>query len=86
MVRQPICHLDPLPRLVRGRVVLLGDACHAATPMLGQGAAMAMEDAEILTRCLVTTDGTVSEALDRYQPNGLSGCTRSLVSRGREHS
>lgn len=32
----------------RGRVVLLGDAAHATTPHLGQGAGMAIEDALVL--------------------------------------
>jgi 2-heptyl-3-hydroxy-4(1H)-quinolone synthase len=32
----------------RGRVVLLGDAAHAMTPNMGQGAAMAIEDAGAL--------------------------------------
>src|SRR5207247_365424 len=32
----------------RGRVALLGDAVHALTPNLGQGAGMAMEDAVVL--------------------------------------
>lgn len=72
MVRQPMCDLDPLPRLVAGRVALLGDAAHAATPMLGQGAAMAMEDAEILTRCLVTTDAPVPQVLERYQAQRIA--------------
>lgn len=67
MVRQPICDLDPLPSFTRGRIALLGDAAHAATPMLGQGAAQAMEDAEVLTRCLVTTDRGVAHALERYE-------------------
>lgn len=31
-----------------GRVVLIGDAAHASTPHLGQGAAMAIEDAVVL--------------------------------------
>ncbi|HYK14652.1 MAG TPA: FAD-dependent monooxygenase, partial [Burkholderiales bacterium] len=35
-----------------GRVVLLGDAAHPMLPFLGQGAANALEDAMILTRCL----------------------------------
>jgi 2-polyprenyl-6-methoxyphenol hydroxylase-like FAD-dependent oxidoreductase len=33
---------------VRGRAVLLGDAAHALSPNLGQGAGMAMEDAAVL--------------------------------------
>jgi len=32
----------------KGRVVLIGDAAHSATPHLGQGAAMAIEDAVVL--------------------------------------
>jgi 2-polyprenyl-6-methoxyphenol hydroxylase-like FAD-dependent oxidoreductase len=38
----------PLPSYVRGRVVLLGDAAHAMTPNLGQGACQALEDASVL--------------------------------------
>jgi 2-polyprenyl-6-methoxyphenol hydroxylase-like FAD-dependent oxidoreductase len=33
---------------VRGRVALLGDAAHAMSPNIGQGAGMAMEDAAVL--------------------------------------
>lgn len=35
-----------------GRVALLGDAAHATTPDLGQGANQAFEDAAVLARCL----------------------------------
>jgi 6-hydroxynicotinate 3-monooxygenase len=35
-----------------GRIILLGDACHPMQPHLGQGAAMALEDAVVLARCL----------------------------------
>ncbi|MCI0488227.1 MAG: FAD-dependent monooxygenase [Blastocatellia bacterium] len=36
----------------KGRVVLIGDAAHALTPNMGQGAAMAIEDAFVLATCL----------------------------------
>lgn len=48
----PIFERDPLPLWSRGRVVLLGDACHPMKPHMGQGAAMAIEDAAILARSL----------------------------------
>jgi 2-polyprenyl-6-methoxyphenol hydroxylase-like FAD-dependent oxidoreductase len=55
----------PVPSLVRDRVALLGDAAHAMTPDLGQGACLAFEDAVALGTVL---DGAtdVPEALARY--------------------
>ncbi|RPF38930.1 NAD(P)/FAD-dependent oxidoreductase [Streptomyces sp. TLI_185] len=35
-----------------GRLLLIGDAAHAASPATGQGASMALEDAVILAKCL----------------------------------
>lgn len=49
-----------------GRVVLLGDAAHPMLPFLGQGAANALEDAMILTRCLVA-EASPTQAFERYQ-------------------
>ncbi len=40
----------------QGRVVLIGDAAHSATPHLGQGAAMAVEDAVVLAEELASRD------------------------------
>lgn len=44
--------LDPVPGYVRGRTALLGDAAHAQTPDLGQGACQAIEDAVVLAASL----------------------------------
>jgi 2-polyprenyl-6-methoxyphenol hydroxylase-like FAD-dependent oxidoreductase len=38
----------PVTKVHSGRVVLVGDAAHASSPMLGQGGCMAMEDACVL--------------------------------------
>lgn len=37
---------------VRDRIVLIGDAAHATSPNMAQGAAMALEDALVLAHCL----------------------------------
>ncbi|HLU98673.1 MAG TPA: FAD-dependent monooxygenase [Thermobifida alba] len=47
----------PLPAFHRGRVVLLGDAAHAMTPYLGQGACQAIEDAVVLAHLADRPDG-----------------------------
>ncbi|GAA4927812.1 FAD-dependent oxidoreductase [Actinoplanes utahensis] len=51
VVRTDIRCLDePLPRYHAGKVALIGDAAHAMTPNLGQGACQALEDALVLAR------------------------------------
>jgi salicylate hydroxylase/6-hydroxynicotinate 3-monooxygenase len=47
---------DPMPSWGEGRIVLLGDACHPMPPYIAQGAASAIEDAIVLSRCVATTD------------------------------
>ncbi len=44
--------LAPLDRFAFGRTVLVGDAAHATTPNMGQGACQAVEDAWVLADCL----------------------------------
>jgi 6-hydroxynicotinate 3-monooxygenase len=60
---------EPLTVWSRGRVVLLGDACHAMTPYMGQGAAMAIEDGAMLVRCLEASEGDLDHALRMYEIN-----------------
>jgi salicylate hydroxylase/6-hydroxynicotinate 3-monooxygenase len=68
----PDCHKwailerEPLERWSKGRVVLLGDACHPMTPYMAQGAATAIEDAAVLSRVLKEND-SVEKALTQYE-------------------
>jgi 2-polyprenyl-6-methoxyphenol hydroxylase-like FAD-dependent oxidoreductase len=48
-----------------GRVVLIGDAAHASSPMMGQGGCMAMEDAIVLAEILHAAD-ELESALNAY--------------------
>ena len=57
----------------RGRVVLIGDAVHATTPHLGQGAGMAIEDAVVLGEELVA-DGSVEQQLERFMARRYERC------------
>jgi 6-hydroxynicotinate 3-monooxygenase len=51
ITKWPLLERDPLPLWSRGRLVMLGDACHPMKPHMAQGAAMAIEDAAMLARC-----------------------------------
>jgi salicylate hydroxylase/6-hydroxynicotinate 3-monooxygenase len=68
---------DALPRWTERNVTLLGDACHPMTPYMAQGAAMAIEDAAVLSRCLegVDRDG-VANAFRRFEATRRARTTR----------
>lgn len=48
VLRNDILELPTLPRWTAGKVALIGDAAHAMTPNMGQGACQAIEDAVLL--------------------------------------
>lgn len=58
---------EPLQTWSKGRVTLLGDACHPTLPMLASGAAMAIEDGYVLARALEAHAGDIAEAFSRYE-------------------
>jgi 2-polyprenyl-6-methoxyphenol hydroxylase-like FAD-dependent oxidoreductase len=65
------------PPWYRGRVVLIGDAAHAMTAHIAQGAAMAIEDAVVLADELATKPALL-KALDGYVERRYERC-KSLV-------
>ncbi|CAI5476886.1 unnamed protein product, partial [Closterium sp. Yama58-4] len=58
--------MPTLPFWVKGRTALLGDAAHAITPELGQGANMAFEDAAQMVEC-IRAHSHVRHALESFQ-------------------
>lgn len=66
---------EPLPQWSVGRVTLLGDACHAMLPFLGQGANMAIEDGYVLARCVAAFKDDPVAALKRYETARLKRTT-----------
>ncbi|KAJ6517422.1 hypothetical protein C8R47DRAFT_1031902 [Mycena vitilis] len=61
--------LPCLPTWINGRTALIGDAAHATFPTIGQGAAMAIEDA-VTMACLFpsgTDVGEIPSRLEAYQ-------------------
>ncbi|MBS1239994.1 MAG: 2-polyprenyl-6-methoxyphenol hydroxylase [Proteobacteria bacterium] len=61
----------------KGRVVLLGDAVHASTPHLGQGAGMAIEDSLVLAEELAR-HATPEAAFAAYRDRRFERC-RTIV-------
>lgn len=57
----------------KGRIVLLGDAIHATTPHLGQGAGMAIEDSIVLAEEL-SGHADVEAALTAYRDRRFERC------------
>jgi salicylate hydroxylase len=57
----------PMPVWSRGRVTLLGDACHPTLPFLGQGGVMAIEDGYVIAACLDKYFDNPVTAFARYE-------------------
>jgi 2-polyprenyl-6-methoxyphenol hydroxylase-like FAD-dependent oxidoreductase len=66
ILHNDISDFAPMNQWRVGRVTLLGDAAHATTPNMGQGACMAIESADVLAQCLAPT-ADVAAAFRAYE-------------------
>jgi 2-polyprenyl-6-methoxyphenol hydroxylase-like FAD-dependent oxidoreductase len=76
--KMPVSHAELLPR---GNVVLIGDANHPVTPFSGSGANMALLDAVVLARQLVSC-GSVRAAIKEFDAESRPRA-RKAVNRGK---
>ncbi len=74
LIWSDIIDLKPITQFAFGRVVLLGDAAHATTPNMGQGACMAIEDAATLANGLVKYPA--EEAFQKFELHRIKRTTR----------
>ncbi len=74
--RWSLFYRPPIPNWSTRRATLLGDSVHPTLPYLAQGAAMAIEDAAVLTRALGMAD--VPQALQIYQRSRIGRTTRIM--------
>ncbi|NLU75355.1 NAD(P)-binding protein [Streptomyces sp. HNM0575] len=74
--------LSTVTRWRTERILLIGDAAHAASPATGQGASMALEDAVVLAKSLRDAPDTPS-ALERYERLRRPRVERNIVNSAR---
>lgn len=72
-----IIDLPPQERFAYGRILLAGDAAHATTPNMGQGACQAIEDAAVLYSVLQQTE-EIETAFREFEKRRLPR-TRKIV-------
>jgi len=65
-----------LPAWTRGRIALIGDACHPMLPFLAQGATMALEDAWVLATELASAAPDLERGLAAYEDRRKGRATR----------
>jgi FAD-dependent urate hydroxylase len=65
-------HVAPIEEVTldswsQGSVLLVGDAAHATSPNMAEGAAMALEDGLVLAECLAASGHDIARAVARFQ-------------------
>jgi 2-polyprenyl-6-methoxyphenol hydroxylase-like FAD-dependent oxidoreductase len=70
-----IIDIEPINQFAFGRIVLMGDAAHATTPNMGQGACMAIEDAVVLSNMIATYENA-EDAFKAFEAKRIRRTTK----------
>jgi 2-polyprenyl-6-methoxyphenol hydroxylase-like FAD-dependent oxidoreductase len=74
IIRNDLFDFKPIQKWTDQRFALIGDAAHATTPNLGQGACQAIEDAYVLANELSAKD-SISDAFTSYEKKRIKKAT-----------
>ena len=77
VLHDDLYELPPLKIYTTGKIVLVGDAAHAMTPNLGQGAGQALEDAVVLAKTLDGSGGWTPTTASAGRAPRRSRCART---------
>jgi 2-polyprenyl-6-methoxyphenol hydroxylase-like FAD-dependent oxidoreductase len=75
LIWSDINDIAPIRRFAFGNISLMGDAAHATTPNMGQGACMALEDAAVMANCIEEYH-TVEEAFKQFERKRIERTTK----------
>ena len=77
LTKWPIFDREPMAKWSNGNITLLGDACHPMRPYMAQGAAMAIEDAAVLSRCFeAVSSEDAADVFALYEANRMPRTNR----------
>lgn len=74
IIRTDLFDFKPISKWTVGRVALIGDAAHATTPNLGQGACQAIEDAFVIAEQL-SSENNIIESFKNFQTKRIRKAT-----------
>lgn len=77
ILKNDLCDRIPMKQWGQQNITLLGDAAHPTLPTMGQGACMALEDALVVTKCLLEQPHP-ADAFRQYESLRI-GRTKKIV-------